>query len=345
MQMKTTSVRKISIIVGLCFILLLSACGNAANNSDNGAASENESPAASNNQTNESEAPPAEEPTEEPAEERVLTDGLGNEVTVPANPERVIATYLEDHLIALDTKPVAQWSVNDGASVQNYLQNDLNGIPTIPHDLPFEVVLSHDPDLIIVASADLVSGEKYAQYAEIAPTYVLSAEQSADWRKGLLTVGEVLGKSEEAQAALDSYDEYVAGAKEQLAIGDKSAAVLWVADKAVYMVSKQASSGVVLYNDLGFAVPEVVEKISSTATAHWNAISEEEIANLNADYLFLVNSDGKAKETVMNNPVWKGIPAVANKQVFEFGTEASWLYSGTIANKQIIDDVLKTVAP
>ncbi|WP_246239535.1 AraC family transcriptional regulator [Paenibacillus anseongensis] len=284
--------------------------------------------------------------TEQAASERVLKDALGHEVKVPANPQRVIASYLEDHLVALGVKPVAQWSINKGTtSVQNYLQKDLNGIPTIPFDLPFEAVMSFKPDLIIMDSAETVAGDKYDQYSKIAPTYTVGGEKNNDWRQELLTIGEVLNKSKEAKQALETYDNKAKDAKEKLqkAIGTQKAAALWVTAKAVYVVSEKLSSGDVLYKDLGLNVPSIVQEASKTGTANWLPLSMEKLATLDADYLFIVNSKGVSKEEILKDPVWAGIPAVKKGQVYDFDNNSSWLYSGTIANSQMIDDVLKSV--
>lgn len=99
-----------------------------------------------------------EQAAEELSTERILTDAMGHEVTIPAKPERIIASYLEDNLVALDITPLAQWTVNDGASIQNYLQDYLKDVPTIPYDLPFEVVTSFSPDLLVMSSAEAVEG-------------------------------------------------------------------------------------------------------------------------------------------------------------------------------------------
>src|SRR5690606_7174469 len=106
-------------------VLALAACGEeeAATDSSN------------TNDTEENKSADTEE-----GGTRTLTDAMGNEVEIPENPERVLASYLEDYLVALDITPVAQWSVNDSASIQDYLQADLEGVPTIPFDLPFEAV-------------------------------------------------------------------------------------------------------------------------------------------------------------------------------------------------------------
>lgn len=284
----------------------------------------------------------ADEPaTERKQEARVMTDALGNEVTIPANPERIIASYLEDNLVALGVKPVAQWSVNDGASIQGYLQKELEGIPTVPHDLPFEAVGSHQPDLIIMDSPALVEGGKYDQYAKLAPTYVIGTEQNNDWRQELLTVGEILGKKDDAQKALDDYEAKAAEAKATLqeVAGDESVAAVWLVNNSFFIVSENLSSGAVMYGDLGLGAPAVVKEISANATSNWNSISLEKLVELDADHLFLINSDGD-NAAAMSENLWKNIPAVKNGNVYQFSPDTAWLYTGAIANGQIIDHIM-----
>ena len=103
----------------LIAIMALSACGGAA-------------PEEGQSEENPEEAPAEETPAGEESDESfTLTDGMGHEVTVPANPQRIIASYLEDPLVALGFTPVAQWTVGEG-SIQHYLQDYLQDVPTIP---------------------------------------------------------------------------------------------------------------------------------------------------------------------------------------------------------------------
>ncbi|MGG4494318.1 ABC transporter substrate-binding protein [Brevibacillus reuszeri] len=320
--MKKRSMTQIASTLLVCASLLVSACsGNTGNPS-----------------------PEKTTPEQSASAERVLTDAMGNKVTLPAHPQKVIATYLEDHLIALGVKPVAQWSVGEG-SVQGYLQKELAGIPAIPYDLPPEVVMSYSPDLILLESADLAVGEKYNQYAKIAPTYTIGVEKNTDWRKELLTVGEVLNKTDEAKAVLAAYEKKAQEAKEKLqqTVGPKTATALWVLPKSVFVVKENLSSGDVLYKDLGFTVPKIVHEVTKASEANWSKISLEKLATLDTDYLFIVNSKEVPMKDLVSDPVYANIPAVKNGHVYEFPKESSWLYSGTIANGQIIDDVLKSV--
>lgn len=72
-------------------------------------------------------------------------------------------------------------------------------------------------------------------------------------------------------------------------------------------------------------------------------MSLEKLAQLDADYLFVVNSKGVSKDEFLKEPVWANIPAVKNGHVYDFTTESSWLYTGVIANRQMIENVLENV--
>ncbi|MFJ7666311.1 ABC transporter substrate-binding protein [Lysinibacillus sp. NPDC097195] len=279
-------------------------------------------------------------------EPRTLTDALGNRVEVPVHPKRVIASYLEDHLVALGITPVAQWSVRDGTSVQDYLQDVLQEVPTIPYDLPFEAVQSFQPDLIIMDSAAMVEGDKYAQYSNIAPTFVIGTEVNNDWRDELLAVGEVFGQKDKAQQVLDVYNAKVKEAQQRLYhhVGNSSAAAVWVVGGKFFIVSQNLSSGDVMYNDLGLTVPAVVQEISANATANWNEISLEKLVTLDADHLFVIESADDESVQALSEKLWQAIPAVQAGNVHKLPKNSSWLYTGAIANTKIVDDIVNALA-
>lgn len=307
--------------------LALAACGNGEKPAEENASNASDTTA------------------EETAEkDRVLTDALGNEVTIPAKPERVIASYLEDNLVALGITPAAQWSVREGET-QGYLQKELEGVATIPHDLPFEAVTSHNPDLIIMDSPSMVEGGKYDQYNKIAPTYVIGTEENNDWRQELLTIGEIFGREDDAQKALDDYQAKADEAKEKLTeeIGTQSAAAVWLVNNSFFIVSDNLSSGAVMYGDLGLTVPSVVKEISASATGNWSAISLEKLVELDADHLFLINSDVNIEDSAIKEELWQNIPAVKNGNVYEYDPDTAWLYTGAVANGQIIDDIMESL--
>ncbi|WP_312498975.1 ABC transporter substrate-binding protein [Enterococcus sp.] len=272
------------------------------------------------------------------AVETTLADAAGNEVTIPADPQRVIASYLEDYLVALDVTPVAQWTVGNDSD-QAYLQDKLADVPRINYDLPYEDVLSYEPDLLLMDSNSMVEGDKYAQYSKIAPTYVVTNGEDVTWRDRLNDIAKVLHKEDQAKQVETDYDDLVASTKETYAdkIEGKSVAVLWVVNNSAFMVAQTKSSGQLLYQELGFSVPSLVTEISETATADWSAVSLEKLAELDADYLILVNSDEGAD--FFNDQVWQNLKAVKDGNLWEFGPESSWLYNGPIAYTKMIEDI------
>ncbi|MBW9322406.1 ferrichrome ABC transporter substrate-binding protein [Enterococcus casseliflavus] len=267
-----------------------------------------------------------------------FTDAMGNEVTVPENPQRVIGSYLEDYLVALGVTPVAQWTVGNDSD-QAYLQDKLADVPRINYDLPYEDVLSFEPDLLLMDSSSMVEGDKYEQYSKIAPTYMVTNGEDVTWRERLTDIAKVLHKEEQAAQVEADYDDLVAATKEAYAdqIKGKSIAVLWVVNNSVFMVSETKSSGQLLYHELGFKVPALVSEISESATADWSAVSLEKLAELDADYLILVNSDKGAD--FFSEQVWQNLDAVKNNRLWEFGPESSWLYNGPIAYTKMIEDI------
>ncbi|WNS45072.1 iron-hydroxamate ABC transporter substrate-binding protein [Paenibacillus sp. MMS20-IR301] len=328
---------KLAVAGLMTMTVLLSACGN--NNAANSGAAATAAPAA------ETTAAPTTAPAETaaPAAEQTVTDAMGHKVTIPANPQRVLASYMEDYLVALGVTPVAQWSVANG--IQEYLATQLKDIPTISYDLPLEAVTSFAPDFTIVQSEGLVQNGLYDQLNKIAPTYVLGDEVSKDWRASLLRIGELLGKTPEAEKALADYDQKAADAKAKItaSIGDQSVAILWLVSKNFFIVDETRSSGAVLYGDLGLKLPNLVTDIPAESRATWNPITLEKLSELTADQIILVNSDGADAAEITDGAIWKGIPAVKAGNVHEFGRESSWLYSGPVANSKTIDDALSSL--
>ncbi|MBU5366367.1 ABC transporter substrate-binding protein [Enterococcus devriesei] len=274
---------------------------------------------------------------------RTLTDAQDHKVEIPQKPKRIIASYLEDYLVALDEKPVAQWTVGEG-KIQHYLQAELKGVPTINYDLPYEDVLKFEPDLLLIGSNGTLEGGKYKEYEKIAPTYVVKNGENVTWRDQLEDIGKVFGKEDQAKKVEKDYDQLVDQTKKEYKdkIDGKSAVVLWVTNNSAFMVADNRSSGQLLYHELGFEVPQLTKDISKKATADFSQVSLESLSQLDADYIFLVNSDTGA--AMFKDPLWSNIPAVKNNHLFEFDNQSSWLYNGPIAYTKMVEnirDVLK----
>jgi iron complex transport system substrate-binding protein len=274
--------------------------------------------------------------------EVALTDAMG-EVVIPANPERIIAPYLEDSLVALGVKPAAQWSIGD--TVLDYLQPELKDIPKIGWDLPLEQALSNDPDLIIFSSPSSVQKGQYEEYKKIAPTYVFKDEISTDWRKQLTQMGEILTKQTEAKEALANYEKKAADAKAkiQASIGDESVAIIWVMADKFYLMENNRFSANVLYGDLGIKQPAFVEGLGGAAV-QWDPIALEKLPEIDADHIFLISKKGEAGLDILaKSSIWNGLDAMKNSHVYEMNEPSFWTINGLIASEKTIDEVIKSL--
>ncbi|RFU67588.1 ferrichrome ABC transporter substrate-binding protein [Peribacillus saganii] len=302
------------ILISICFGLFLSACSNGESESKD----------------------------TKKEEVRTATDAMG-EVTIPANAERILAPNMEDSLLALGITPPAQWAI--GTTVHNYLQPQLKDVPTIEWDLPLEQTINAKPDIIIFGSPGSIQNGKYEEYKKIAPTYVFKEEESADWRKQLQVMGEIAGKEKEAKAVLEDYD---AKTKEQAAelktaIGDETAAILWVIGKQYYLFENSRFAANVLYTDLGVTQPEMIKALPK-AEAAWNPISLEALSDLDADHIFLAslpNEPGLA--SLKASSVWKGLPAVKAGKIYEMEDPSNWTSNGPIANNITMDQIVSVI--
>ncbi|MFC4601867.1 ABC transporter substrate-binding protein [Cohnella hongkongensis] len=319
--------RSMAVIVGftLLFALLASAC--ADDNMDNkGGNASIESPAAGGSAADNQEA-----------SEKTVVDDAGHQVVVPADPQRIIAPYLEDPLVVLGEKPVAQ--VLYGNLEQNYLKEELSDveiIDTTGGGLPLEKLLELSPDLIILGKGMAEEGA-YKQYAKIAPTFVVD-NVNKNWRETLLQLGELLGKKQIAEEKLAMYDQKIQQTKEHLrqTIGEKEAAIIVLSDKEFYTMGHVQGGGL-LFDELGVRPHPL-----TPAQEEWSALSLEKLGELDADYIFVIKTERYLISDLEGNSLWTGLPAVRQGQVFEVES-GTWQYSGLICNERKLADIMKAM--
>lgn len=331
-----------AVIIGL-----LSGCGDKAETEASGGDQEAAKTAAVETS---GKAGSSQASTEEPGtnreetstkEERTVTDELGHEVKIPAEVNKVFAPNMEDSLLKLGVKPVAQWA--NGKLGHSYLQEELEGIPLIDFSggLPSpESLMSYEPDLIVLHTETYAADGTYEKYAKIAPTYVFK-NASGNVEKSLTTLGDLLGKAQEAETALKNYQQKASEAKAKLSsvVGDKNVAIIRFAPRGVSLMGGNYLCGYVIHQDLGLGKSKLVENENAAN------ISLEILPQLDADYIFVINAYDQGTERMKEmteSPIWKGMPAVKNGQVYEADNEY-WLGSGLVAYEKIVDDVVRSI--
>ncbi|MEY2849504.1 MAG: hypothetical protein RI885_2171 [Actinomycetota bacterium] len=145
------------------------------------------------------------------------------ETVVPADPQNVVTLGWgsTDAAIALDVIPVAipfdsyagdengvlPWIADAVADADAELPTIL---PDSPDEPPYEAIAEADPDVILAVYSG-ISEEQYETLSEIAPTVAYPGEAwSTPWRDVVTTVGEALGKSDEAATVLSGIEDQLA---------------------------------------------------------------------------------------------------------------------------------------
>ncbi|CAM4304078.1 ABC transporter substrate-binding protein [Paenibacillus typhae] len=322
---------------------LLSGC--SSDTANYGADSAAPAAAAANAQPS---AEPSAEPsaaaqTAETAYPLTVTDELGHELTLEAVPQRIFAPYLEDSLVVLGVKPVAQWA-NNGQG-QAYLQDKLAGVPLLDFNsgLPSpEVVMDLQPDLIVLHNANYAENGVYEQYSKIAPTYVFK-QAAGDLDSSVTMLGELIGKQEAAAEGLAAYHRKVEEAQAALAphMDGKKALIIRFNSRGMFLMGG-VYGGFVLADQLGIAKSDLVAAENSLE------LSLELLPEIDADYIFLANDTANSGETfykeLTESALWKSIPAVQAGHVYNVD-DRYWLGGGIVAYNNVIDDVLEIIAP
>lgn len=289
------------------FMIILTACGgnNTANESS---AKSNETAVGSEQSTS----------TSEELSERTI-EYLGESYTIPANVERIVITgSLEAHedALVLDVHPVGAVTYS-GKFPERYAaitdQAESIGEKMEPN---FETILKLKPDVILGTTKfpdDIVE-----QLKKISPT-ILVSHIATDWEDNLLLMGELSGKHAQAEQEIAQYKTDVESAKLTLSdkLSDKQVVALRVRAGQIFMYSPSVFVNPILYGDLGLSVPEMV-----AASKSQEAVSVEQLAMMNPDYLFIQFSTDEnpdalnALQDVLDNPIIQKISAAKEKHIY-----------------------------
>ncbi|OME87826.1 iron-uptake system-binding protein [Paenibacillus sp. FSL A5-0031] len=300
-------------LMGLFSLLLLflTACGGDKKN-------EQESPPPAS--IEETAQPSKENKVENTGESDTRTiEYLGEKYIVPQHVEQIVITgameAMEDAVV-LDVHPVGAISIGGKfpemfASVTG--QSESIGEKIQPN---FEKILQLKPDVILGSTK--FQDDVLVKLQKIAPT-ILVSHISTNWESNLKLMAELTGKQAEAEAVLSKYQTDTEAIKASLKekLQGKKVAALRIRGAQVYVYPKDVFLNPVLYTEIGLEVPEQVNLAKTQ-----EAISVEQLAEMNPDYLFMQfsmseNEDAqKAFEDLKKNPIIQNINAFKNNHVY-----------------------------
>lgn len=258
---------------------------------------------------------------------RSYTDLAGRTVEIPVDPQRIVSVNMAAELIALGIKPVG---AADGW-LQYMDEEQKQGIESIgagaAGTLNFEKIAELNPDLIITPNIERVtSPEVLASLEKIAPTIV--GPWYGDALENLNMMGDITGRSKEAQDWENDFEDHLAEVKASLkdVVKDgETAMVIQFYQKSMY--TYPSSTFPVIYEYLGLSVPSKdISDLQTDASQQSFQLSLEILPQYDPDYIFITklsDVDEAFITETYDNSVWKQLSAVKNGKVYELGSRLS----------------------
>jgi iron complex transport system substrate-binding protein len=310
--MFTAKKRFSGLLLILAIIMILAACNS-------GAGSGTTEPTAAGS---ESKTDSTETNTDSSGATRIYKS-LSGDVEIPAEPKRIVTDMYVSDLLTLGIKPVG--------AVQYYLENpfyadQVEGIENIGDRgaVSLEKVVALDPDLIITYSD---KAEEIESYQKIAPTVVIPYGTFTNVEDEIRGFGELMNKSEEAEAWLKTYDERIEAARTKVKAvikPEETFSILEVSDKSYYGYGDNfGRGGQAVYRALQLAPLEITKK-ELMGDTQWKEISREVVGDYAGDHIFL--TVGENNKNYQGDSIWQSLPAVKNNQVYELEEDRYWYF-------------------
>ncbi|WP_167544414.1 AraC family transcriptional regulator [Paenibacillus xylanexedens] len=311
MNRQTRTGMLLSILLSLT--LLLSACSTGVASNSSGDAS------GSNSTSSSTKTVTAENQSKSSVPRTVST--VKGDITIPAEPKRIVVDLYLGSLIALGIKPVGTPEMN----LKNpYFIKSLEGVQNIGEyeTISLEKVLELEPDLIVTGNPDL-----FDSFSKIAPTLVVPYGELKNTHEEIAYFGEVLNKEKESEAWLTDYDARIADAKKRVgeAIDPQAeVSVMQFYDKAPLAFGDNfGRGGQAVYSALGLNPP--ADKKETLMKDQLVEVSSEAIPEFAGDYIILT-ADNLTLEELKSKPVWSSLDAVKNDRVFIWSPDRSWYF-------------------
>lgn len=299
--------------------------------------------------------PDADSTPESTSDTRVVTTDQGD-ITVPADAERIVVlnANLAGYLYALDVPVLAMIPETPGPGGGDYpeayakyaTEDETITLPWGEDGFDYEAILAQNPDLII-AGGQGFSGfqavKGFERLTEIAPT-VLVSSSLLTWQDQLSFIADdVLGEAEQEQELLAAYDEKVAEVSAAITIPETPAAYLVLtADGTPYSLPEDSALPQTLAA-VGFEPAPVIADnpdFEVYGTGDSFELSTEQVGQVfTAPMIFAFSfvDNGADTATLASNPVYAGLPAFQNDQVYEL---PYWAYRADfIRTMNLLDSI------
>jgi iron complex transport system substrate-binding protein len=258
----------------------------------------------------------------EAAYPRTITDGAGNQVTIPAAPQRIAVIDPLASLEALLSLGVAPAQIGQRSFVAAYTGDPLKQWPWLEAALVEaganpERISADETNLEAIAGAqpDLIIGQPFWVNEQrdllnkIAPTIVTPG---ANVRSSITLLGNVLGMENKAAQVLADWDTRLKAEVEGLVPPGKTVAIIRTDGEGTFTVFNTAGYGPYdMMTRAGFTLSDVLATADKNANGLGSNFSLERLDVLaEADVIVVLGFSVEATDQLLVNPIFKQLPAV-----------------------------------
>lgn len=246
-------------------------------------------------------------------------DSALGEVTIEQQPERVVTIGWgsQDVALTLGVVPVGMQDMSrntgDDSGILPWDRELLGGqeptlIPASTDEIPFETILSLQPDVILAVNSGL-DEEQYARLNEIAPTVAYPGKPwLTSWQDQTTIIGQALGQQEQAQKLVDDTTALIAKVKsDNPEFADKTVAFGSGTSADSFNIYLAGDSRVQLLKELGF---QIASSVPTEGDKFAEQMSLENLPSIDADVLVSWYLSDEVKNSLEDSPLFSQIPAV-----------------------------------
>ena len=271
-----------------------------------------------------------------------MTDALGNEVIIEAQPERIVS------LIPSVTETVFAVGAGDAVVGRTDWDNYPEAVLDIESvgDMNFDVekVLALSPDLVLSHASNAHSAEEglnQIRNAGIPVVVVHNATSINEVYHSIELIGQVTGHKAEADSVVSDMQETFAAIEAKASdISEEDRKNVWV----------EVSPAPEIYTTgQGTFLHEMLTMINAENVAGeeegWPMVTEEEAVAFNPDVILITYGYyvEDAAEGIMERAAWKDVPAVANERIYELDSDEVTRSGPRLAKG--VEEIAKAVYP
>lgn len=247
-----------------------------------------------------------------------LTDGRGDLVVIPTKPRRIISLAPSTTEIALELGQAERLiAVTEHCILPEGFGEDLPRLTTYP-SLPFEVIVSLEPDLVLLADITNASDVKRLRRFGI-PALVMNST-------GYQGVIEDVGLAADALETPDLGAETILELAETRAIAERAHATNpdWKKPRVVLFLDREGkfAAGPGSFAD-GLIKVAGGANIAADALERWPQLSREFLVEADPEVILISEPEGRGEpiseselDVFQNDPVWGNLSAIREGRVY-----------------------------